>query len=130
MLLDYILSILSIHFALCFDSLFCPTLKVINDQHEQSPRRVPMAPLARSHPKPEKLTPSGHEDIIQDVAYGTVLLAVLTTDFYGRRLATCSSDQKINVFNYNKETQSWTLSYSWKAHDAAVLTVTLILKQF
>ena len=29
-----------------------------------------------------------HEDLIHDVAY----------DFYGKRMATCSSDQKVNVF--------------------------------
>ena len=54
----------------------------------------------------------------------------LITDFYGMRMATCSSDLKINVFDYNGETQSWIPNASWKAHDAAVLrvvpTVTLL----
>ena len=45
-------------------------------------------------------------------------------------MATCSSDFKINVSDYNSETQSWIPTASWKAHDAAVLrvdsTVTLL----
>lgn len=34
----------------------------------------------------------GHEDLVHDLAY----------DFYGRRLATCSSDQRIKVWDRQK----------------------------
>jgi WD40 repeat protein len=44
-----------------------------------------------------------HEDLIHDVAY----------DFYGKRLATCSSDQKIKVWDQNEKNE-WVLSAEWK----------------
>ncbi|CCE65888.1 hypothetical protein TPHA_0N01070 [Tetrapisispora phaffii CBS 4417] len=56
---------------------------------------------------------SGHEDLVHDVAY----------DFYGRHLATCSSDQHIKVFRLDKETNDWVLSDSWKAHDSSIVAV-------
>jgi len=42
---------------------------------------------------------SGHKDIIHDVSY----------DFYGRRLATCSSDQLIHIYDQD-EAGDWKLS--------------------
>ncbi|KAL6942243.1 hypothetical protein ACO0QE_003412 [Hanseniaspora vineae] len=56
---------------------------------------------------------SGHEDIVHDVGY----------DFYGRHLATCSSDQHVKVFKLDKETNEWLLSDSWKAHDSSIVSL-------
>jgi nucleoporin SEH1 len=53
----------------------------------------------------------GHEDLIHDISF----------DYYGSRFATCSSDQKIKVFEISDT--DWTLNDSWKAHDAAILRV-------
>jgi len=47
---------------------------------------------------------TSHEDLIHDVSY----------DFYGRRLVTCSSDQKLKVWDFNQETNDWELNDSWK----------------
>lgn len=52
-----------------------------------------------------------HEELIHDVAY----------DFYGKQLATCSSDQHIKVFDLNPVTNEWTLNDSWKAHDSTIV---------
>jgi len=41
-------------------------------------------------------------------------------DFYGKRLATCSSDQRIKVWEL---TSPFCLQESWKAHDGAILSV-------
>jgi nucleoporin SEH1 len=46
---------------------------------------------------------TNHEDLVHDIAY----------DFYGRRLVTCSSDQKLKVWDFN-ETTGWELNDSWK----------------
>lgn len=51
-----------------------------------------------------------HEDLIHDVAF----------DYYGRTLATCSSDRHIKVFRLN-EVGKWILRDSWKAHDASIV---------
>lgn len=56
---------------------------------------------------------SGHEDLVHDVVY----------DFYGRYVATCSSDQHIKVFKADKETNKWELSDSWKAHDSSIVAI-------
>lgn len=56
---------------------------------------------------------SGHEDLVHDVAY----------DFYGRHVATCSSDQHIKVFRLDKETNEWQLSDSWRAHDSSIVSL-------
>lgn len=45
-----------------------------------------------------------HEDLIHDVSY----------DFYGKRLATCSSDQRLKVWDFNDETGIWELNDDWK----------------
>lgn len=56
---------------------------------------------------------TGHEDLIHDVAY----------DFYGKRLVTCSSDQKLKVWDFveREDCSVWELSDSWKAHDSSIL---------
>lgn len=56
---------------------------------------------------------SGHEDLIHDVAY----------DFYGRHVASCSSDQHIKVFRLEKETGDWQLSDSWRGHDSSIVAL-------
>ncbi len=42
---------------------------------------------------------SEHEDFVHDLAY----------DFYGKRLATCSSDQRVKVFDQDDTTGEWTV---------------------
>ncbi|CCK70893.1 Seh1p KNAG_0F02280 [Huiozyma naganishii CBS 8797] len=56
---------------------------------------------------------SGHEDLVHDVVY----------DFYGRFVATCSSDQHVKVFKCDKDTNEWELSDSWKAHDSSIVSL-------
>ncbi|KAJ3306228.1 epoxide hydrolase, soluble (sEH) [Kappamyces sp. JEL0829] len=57
---------------------------------------------------------SGHQDLIHCLAY----------NYYGNRIATCSSDQKVKVFDRAEAKSSWTCDDSWKAHDSSVLKVT------
>jgi nucleoporin SEH1 len=49
---------------------------------------------------------AGHEDLIHDVAY----------DFYGKRLVTCSSDQRMKVREYAEENDIWEDVDNWKVH--------------
>jgi len=60
-----------------------------------------------------------HEDLIHDVAY----------DFYGKRMATCSSDQKVKVWDQD-EAGNWTCSASWKSHYGSVWKVTWAHPEF
>jgi WD40 repeat protein len=53
-----------------------------------------------------------HDDLIHDLSY----------DFYGKRLATCSSDQKIKVFDLTED-GTWKLTYEWKAHSGSIWKV-------
>lgn len=53
-----------------------------------------------------------HDDLIHDLSY----------DFYGKRLATCSSDQKIKVFDQTED-GGWKLTYEWKAHSGSIWKV-------
>jgi nucleoporin SEH1 len=55
-----------------------------------------------------------HEDFIHDISY----------NFYGKRLVTCSSDQKLKVWDYNENSDGsgkWELNDTWKAHDSSIL---------
>ncbi|CAG8559682.1 7451_t:CDS:2 [Ambispora gerdemannii] len=63
---------------------------------------------------------TGHEDLIHDVAF----------DFYGKRLATCSSDQRIKVWEHNSKMNSWETVDTWKAHDCSILKVTWAHPEF
>lgn len=63
---------------------------------------------------------TGHADLVHDVSY----------DFYGRHVATCSSDQQIKVFKLDKETNEWELSDSWKAHDSSVVSLDWAAPEF
>lgn len=50
-----------------------------------------------------------HKDVIHDVVY----------DYHGQRMATCSSDQTVKVWDQN-EKGVWVVSASWKAHSGSV----------
>ncbi|KAJ3301459.1 epoxide hydrolase, soluble (sEH) [Blyttiomyces sp. JEL0837] len=63
---------------------------------------------------------AGHDDLIHDIAY----------DFYGKRVITCSSDQKIKVWDRDPETDKWILNDAWKAHDSSVVKVTWAHPEF
>jgi len=55
----------------------------------------------------------GHEDIVHDLAM----------DYYGRRLATCSSDRAVKIFDVVDETQQQNLLAEIKGHDGPVWQV-------
>lgn len=60
-----------------------------------------------------------HKDLIHDVAY----------DFYGQRMATCSSDQFVKVWDKDDH-DNWKLSATWKAHSGSVWKVTWAHPEF
>ncbi|KAG2092535.1 uncharacterized protein F5147DRAFT_434477 [Suillus discolor] len=51
------------------------------------------------------LIQSAHNDLLTDVAY----------DFYGLRLATCSLDQRIKVWQVDENNGNWNVEDDWKA---------------
>lgn len=51
-----------------------------------------------------------HEDLVHDVSY----------DHYGKRLATCSADQRIKVWDV-QENNEWKLSSDWKVCNQKIL---------
>jgi nucleoporin SEH1 len=53
-----------------------------------------------------------HEEFIHDLSF----------DFFGQRVATCSSDQQIKIFSKN-EKGKWTKTASFQAHDATIWKV-------
>ncbi|KAF9486184.1 WD40 repeat-like protein [Pholiota conissans] len=55
------------------------------------------------------LIQNAHGDLVTDASY----------DFYGLRLATCSLDQRIKIWQLD-ENNTWNVEDDWKAHDAAV----------
>ena len=61
-----------------------------------------------------------HKDLIHDVAY----------DFYGKRFATCSSDQNVKVWERSGEDDIWKCTASWKTHSASVWKVTWAHPEF
>lgn len=67
---------------------------------------------------PKTLT-SEHRDLIHDVAF----------DIYGNRMATCSSDQTIKVWDVGKD-GDWKQTSSWKAHSGSVWKVTWAHPEF
>ncbi|KAG4066899.1 hypothetical protein HA402_009001 [Bradysia odoriphaga] len=60
-----------------------------------------------------------HKDVIHDVVY----------DYYGQRMATCSSDQTVKVWDPN-EKGVWTVTASWKAHSGSVWRVSWAHPEF
>jgi nucleoporin SEH1 len=63
---------------------------------------------------------TNHEELIHDVAY----------DFYGKQIATCSSDQHIKVFDLDSTTNEWILNDSWKAHDSSIVKLSWASPEF
>lgn len=60
-----------------------------------------------------------HKDLIHDVAY----------DFHGRRMATCSSDQSVKVWDLGEDSQ-WNCTADWKTHSGPVWKVTWAHPEF
>ena len=60
-----------------------------------------------------------HKDLIHDVAY----------DHYGRRMATCSSNQSIKVWDIAEDGTSQQVAH-WKAHSGSVWRVTWAHPEF
>lgn len=60
-----------------------------------------------------------HKDVIHDCAY----------DFYGKRLATCSSDQYIKIWDQD-ENGKWTEANSWKAHSGSIWRISWAHPEF
>eukprot|EP00095_Tigriopus_kingsejongensis_P012108 maker-scaffold97_size377342-snap-gene-0.14 protein:Tk12108 transcript:maker-scaffold97_size377342-snap-gene-0.14-mRNA-1 annotation:"hypothetical protein DAPPUDRAFT_301745" len=56
---------------------------------------------------------SDHKDLVHDVSF----------NWYGTRLATCSSDQSLKIWEWNQEQQTWECSATWKAHSGSVWKV-------
>lgn len=63
---------------------------------------------------------SGHEELVHDIKY----------DFYGKHLATASSDQHIKVFELEAATSTWVLNDSWKAHDSLIVKISWANPEF
>ncbi|CAD5117470.1 DgyrCDS6235 [Dimorphilus gyrociliatus] len=59
----------------------------------------------------DKVIEAEHLDLIHDVAY----------DFHGRRMATCSSDQTVKIWDL--EDGEWKCTASWKTHNGSVWRV-------
>ena len=66
-----------------------------------------------------RVIPSEHKDIIHDVAF----------DFYGRRMATCSSDHTVKIWDLD-ENGEWSCSADWKTHSGSVWKVTWAHPEF
>lgn len=62
---------------------------------------------------------SDHKDLIHDVAF----------DFHGRRMATCSSDQTVKVWDMGEDGE-WKCTASWKTHYGSVWRVTWAHPEF
>ncbi|XP_076045357.1 nuclear pore complex protein Nup44A [Oratosquilla oratoria] len=60
-----------------------------------------------------------HKDLVHDVAF----------DFYGRRMATCSSDQSVKIWDLNED-EEWVCTYSWKTHSGSVWKITWAHPEF
>jgi len=66
-----------------------------------------------------KTIKAGHEDLIHDVAY----------NFYGNRMATCSSDQHVKIWDMD-EAGNWTCTAKFKTHSGAVWKVNWASPEF
>jgi len=60
-----------------------------------------------------------HEDLIHDISY----------DYYGKRLATCSSDQRIKIWDQNEQME-WICTSNWKAHSGSIWKVAWVHPEF
>ncbi|OSC98162.1 WD40 repeat-like protein [Trametes coccinea BRFM310] len=66
------------------------------------------------------LIPNAHHDLVTDASY----------DFYGHRLATCSLDQRVKVWQLDESNGSWACEHEWKAHDAAISKISWAHPEF
>jgi len=66
-----------------------------------------------------KTIAAGHKDLIHDVSF----------DYHGRRMATCSSDQTVKVWDIDEE-GAWCCTASWKTHLGSVWRVTWAHPEF
>ncbi|TFK64199.1 WD40 repeat-like protein [Pluteus cervinus] len=66
------------------------------------------------------IIPSAHSDLVTDAAY----------DFYGQRLATCSLDQRIKVWQVDEASGEWKVEDDWKAHEAAISKISWAHPEF
>lgn len=60
-----------------------------------------------------RLFHTGHDELVHDIKY----------DFYGRHVATASSDHHIKVFDLDPASSTWVLNDLWKAHNLLVVKV-------
>lgn len=67
-----------------------------------------------------RLFQTGHEELIHDIKY----------DFYGKHVATASSDQCIKVFDLDTTTSTWVLNDLWKAHDSIIPKISWAAPEF
>ncbi|OBA24780.1 WD40 repeat-like protein [Hanseniaspora valbyensis NRRL Y-1626] len=63
---------------------------------------------------------TGHEDLVHDIKY----------DYYGRQLATCSSDLMIKIFTLSASINEWELTDSFKAHDSNIVSLDWCAPEF
>ncbi|XP_067651579.1 nucleoporin SEH1-like [Haliotis asinina] len=66
-----------------------------------------------------KSIPVDHKDLIHDVSY----------DFHGTRMATCSSDQSVKVWDLGEDGE-WHCTANWKTHSGSVWRVTWAHPEF
>lgn len=66
-----------------------------------------------------RVIPSEHKDLIHDVSF----------DFYGTRMATCSSDQSVKVWDQDEDGH-WQCTADWKTHSGSVWKVTWAHPEF
>lgn len=51
-------------------------------------------------------------------------------DFYGKHVATASSDQHVKVFELDTSSSAWVLNDLWKAHDSLVVKLSWAHPEF
>lgn len=66
-----------------------------------------------------KVIPTEHKDIIHDVSF----------DFYGRRMATCSSDHTVKIWDLD-DNGEWICTADWRVHSGSVWKVTWAHPEF
>ncbi|XP_047130170.1 nucleoporin SEH1 isoform X1 [Hydra vulgaris] len=66
-----------------------------------------------------RLISADHKDIIHDVSF----------DFYGRRMATCSSDHTVKIWDIDEHGE-WVCTADWKTHSGSVWKVTWAHPEF
>lgn len=55
-----------------------------------------------------------------------VVLAV-NYNLYGNRIVTASADHHLRVYDRNDATQEWSLTESWRGHDAEITDVSSVI---